>query len=154
MGEQTRRVEKHLLATKDCSISHCSVCCWYQRGFFCFVFCLLGTDQSLPLCSRFHSRRQEFNSASANLRTKKTSLFPESNSSKHPPRGLHCSIALIFHLGYTFNVASDGNLLDGDRLQESLAPPSPHRSIIEQPPRRTQRALSLSFVPTKLEPWS
>lgn len=128
-----------------------------DTSVFCFVllfFCLLGTDQSLPLCSRFLSRKQEFNSASANLRTKKTSLFPESNSSKHPPRSLRCSIALIFHLGYTFNVVSDGNLLDGDRLQESLAPPSPHRSIIEQPPRRTQRALSLSFVPTKLEPWS
>lgn len=153
MGEQTRRVEKHLLATKDRSISHCSLCCWYQRFLFCFVVFLEQISRFL-CAAGFTAGGRNLILPLQTWGQKKTSLFPESGSSKHPPRSLRCSIALIFHLGYTFNVASDGNLLDGDRLQESLAPPSPHRSIIEQPPRRTQRALSLSFVPTKLEPWS
>lgn len=42
-------------------------------------FCLLGTDQSLPLCSRFLSRRQEFNSASVNSRIKKTNQKKKQN---------------------------------------------------------------------------
>lgn len=80
--------------TEDCSISHCSLCCWYQGCFQCF----LGTDQSLPLCSRFLSRRHEFNSAFANSRSKKKKKKKKLDfyhSSKHSLRNLCCPLLKI-----------------------------------------------------------